>query len=553
MANLVSSKTGPLHAPGLARHAVRVDTLPVVFERLDRLARMKLAAGMVPGLSIAVTGRQQLLWSGQYGCLDLAARKPVRPGTLFRLGPLAEPLVALALLRLVEEGRMDLDAPLSQYLPWAELPVFPGSGPITPHHLLSHTAGIVRRAGFSPEPFAEVRALRGTRAGFSPGEQYHYSSAGYQALALVLETAARQPFAEALRKRVLLPLGMLQSEPVITQDLRSNLAVTYRGFFDDRPLQVSHPLVPTVWEESRAPAATAGDMALFLRLLLNEGRSLLRPETFARMIAPVAPLSTGEQAGYGLLRTERDGRILLRLGGLGTGFGALALTDLTLGYGAVVLSNGPEPAWDLLDRLAGWIEQAARGEEPDPVPTLLKLDRVENAAEYAGTYACGRHVLRLLEVRGRLVLQNDRFRAPIERRSADCFCANHPAFDRFLIRFQREDGCIAGFDYGAEHYLREGWQARPAPPLPAGWEAFPGHYRAPSPALSNFRVIARSGRLFLVPPDGAEEPLFPLGPGEFRVGSDPDTPETLCFQCVTGGKAQVADYSGCEYFRTFTD
>ncbi len=80
------------------QHGLRVDYLPVVFERLDRLARIRLAAGLTPGLAITVTGRQETLWSGCYGSMDLSARKPIRPATLFHLGPLAQPLLAVVLL-----------------------------------------------------------------------------------------------------------------------------------------------------------------------------------------------------------------------------------------------------------------------------------------------------------------------------------------------------------------------------------------------------------------------------------------------------------------------
>jgi hypothetical protein len=84
------------------------------------------------------------------------------------------------------------------------------------------------------------------------------------------------------------------------------------------------------------------------------------------------------------------------------------------------------------------------------------------------------------------------------------------------------------------------------------WNAYPGHYRARSPRFSNFRIIIRKGALFLVYAVGTVESLIPLGDALFRIGSDQRLPDTLRFDAIVDGRALLADYCGCPYFRAFT-
>jgi hypothetical protein len=113
-----------------------------LFDDIDQCTEQLMHDAKIPGLVIAVTDRQQTLGISTYGLADIAAQIPISPETLFEIGSLGKPFTSIALLQLRDQGVLDLHAPVAQYLPWFEVQSeYP---PITAHHLMNHTAGIVR-------------------------------------------------------------------------------------------------------------------------------------------------------------------------------------------------------------------------------------------------------------------------------------------------------------------------------------------------------------------------------------------------------------------------
>ena len=112
-------------------------------------------------------------------------------------------------------------------------------------------------------------------AGTPPGERFHYANGGYKVLGLVIEAVTGHTAAENNAARILTPLGMTSSAAAIMNGDRPLLAVGYTGLYDDRPMHPNHPLVPATWLETDtadgAIAATAGDMAIYARMILNRG------------------------------------------------------------------------------------------------------------------------------------------------------------------------------------------------------------------------------------------------------------------------------------------
>jgi CubicO group peptidase (beta-lactamase class C family) len=254
---------------------------------IDALARNELERTGQPGAVLGLTDRDATLAVRTYGFAELASRRPVTADTLFEIGSIGKTFTAVAILQLVDEGRIDVGSPVARYLPWFEVPQPEGAAPITVGDLLSHTSGIVAGIDATPEAAFQVWSLRDLPAKTKPGERFHYSNVGYKALGLVLEAVDGRPYPDVIRERVLAPLGMSATEPAITHDIRERLAVGYDYLYDDRPGSHGAPLAPATWLETATAdgsiASTADDMCAFARLLLRGGEGLLSEEAFAQM------------------------------------------------------------------------------------------------------------------------------------------------------------------------------------------------------------------------------------------------------------------------------
>ncbi len=539
----------------------RMEGIEEAFERLNRFVAQSMERARTPGLALALTDRDGLIRVMTYGYADMAARMAVRPETLFEIGSVGKSFTALAVMQAVEEGRLDLHSPITDYLPWFQ--VRSAYGPITLHHLLSHTAGIIGGADITADSRYDAWALRDSETGAPPGEHYHYSNLGYRVVGHVLESVLGHSYREIIAMRILDPLGMKASVPAITNDVRRFLAVGYDHRFDDRPPDRSDWLVPATWLETATAdgsvAATAGDMASYLRLYLNRGAPLVREESFERMIQPVIsedePGDLELHYGYGLESAERDGHRYIRHGGGMVGYASAIMADLTDGLAAVVLINGPNEGdytYDVVRFALDLLSAAARDVDLPPVPPPFDPLVVEDAAEYAGNYASPDAPPLVLEAAdNRLILKHGDLSIPLERRGRDRFHAWLPAFSLFDLVFRREDGAVTEVCRGAFAYTKNG-PDRASREVPAEWSAYPGHYRSYNPWLSNFRVVLRRDQLVLIYPQGTEEPLTALGDGRFRVGEDERSPERLAFDTVLEGQALRANFSGCEYYRAFT-
>lgn len=156
--------TASSHAPGSGLAAAERAAL----EAADRMIAQAMGDLCLPGLALTVVDRGGLLATRNHGWAALAARTPVTDDTLFEFGSIGKSFTAAVLLQLAEEGAVDLDAPVSAYLPW--FAAGPGEPPIALHHLLTHTGGIVGGSDVSLDPRYEVRALRHTRT-VPPGQR----------------------------------------------------------------------------------------------------------------------------------------------------------------------------------------------------------------------------------------------------------------------------------------------------------------------------------------------------------------------------------------------
>jgi CubicO group peptidase (beta-lactamase class C family) len=342
-------------------------------ERWDWLGDWLKRRGL-PGMAVAIAGRDGETAFAAKGWAELRKR-PIEEDTLFELGSIGKTYTALLALEL-----LDLQAPVTDYLPWFE--VRSGFGPIRIEHLLTHSAGLIRGTEMTADSRFDVWALRDTDAGFAPGERYYYSNVGYRAVGYALEAATGERYPDLLRARILEPLRLEHTEPEITVDVRGRMAIGYDRLHDDRAPSAADPLYPATWLETGTAdgclAATAGDLAAF-------GVALLEGRAQTLTSGPLLDSGHGWSYGYGL---ERKGSIVGH-GGSMPGFASSLLGDLESGLAVAALMNGPDEhnATEVVARFVLDSHRGAAAEPPgDPEPSPPADPPAAPLGEYAAFY-----------------------------------------------------------------------------------------------------------------------------------------------------------------------
>jgi CubicO group peptidase (beta-lactamase class C family) len=173
-----------------------------IVARLENVIPRLLVEGKVPGLSVALVQKGELVWHHGFGVKNAETKEPVVANTTFEAASLSKPVFAYAVLKLVDAGKMDLDTPLKQYLPGNyDVGDDARLGQITARHVLSHTPG-----------FPNWRKQGGPLTiHFTPGERFSYSGEGFVYLSKVVEHITGEKFNDFMKRMVFDPLGMSDS------------------------------------------------------------------------------------------------------------------------------------------------------------------------------------------------------------------------------------------------------------------------------------------------------------------------------------------------------
>ena len=321
--------------PGRVLH----DRDPAVLARLSDDARAALGT---PGLSAAVVSGDVVVWAQGFGQADLEQNAPVRPESVFRIASISKPIAATAVMQLVERGLVSLEDPIQRFVP-----TFPRKpqGEIRIRHLLTHTSGIRHYRGNemnSRELFPSVeRALAVFRDDpllFAPGEQYSYSTYGYNLLALVIEVASGRSFDDYLRLNIFAAAGMASTFLERPQELVRWRAKPYvRGAVPGTWFNAPYVDLSVKWAGGGMISSTL-DLARF-DIALNAGR-LLKPASLDQMYTS-ARLNSGAITGYGLgWMVSQDGvRLRVAHSGGATGGTTFMLREPRARLASVLLAN----------------------------------------------------------------------------------------------------------------------------------------------------------------------------------------------------------------------
>jgi CubicO group peptidase (beta-lactamase class C family) len=262
-----------------------------------------------PGIAVAAVNASGFLWSGAFGLADVAQKRPATPATRWQMASITKVYTTLVLAQLAHEGRIELDAPLTRYLPEFQ-PRFPEPGAplLTLRRLANHTSGFTNGWGEPNHSYSLAQLLAWIRAAgltAQPGLQYQYSNTGFSLLGGAMERATGQPYADLLRDRVLRPLH-LDASGLTTLPPHADLATSYWLQEGKLVPRAASPLF-----DAQTPASslvsTVEDIGRFAQAHLAEGPTAPIPDAVKdRLFTATVPAGDATAIGLGWHYTWRE-------------------------------------------------------------------------------------------------------------------------------------------------------------------------------------------------------------------------------------------------------
>ena len=393
-----------------------VDYQPAI-TRLRAAVRYEVEQKKLPAFSMALIDRNTTLWAEGFGHADAEQTTPATADTVYRVGSVSKLFTDIAVLQLVEEGRLDLDVPLQTYLPQFQ-PGNPYDVPQTLRQMMSHRSGLVRESPvghyFDPtEPSLAdtVASLNDTQLVYRPQSRTKYSNAAIAVVGAALESQLDSTHPDRVRQTILDPLGMNHSSFTVSPAIAPRLATGWMRTCDGRRFEAPGFLLGT------GPAgnmySSVRDLAKFVSCLFADGRtptgSLLKPETLKLMTTPVTDAAGAPQGfGLGFHVQKLDGLTRIGHGGAVYGFSTQleALPERKLGVVAACALDGTNGVTRRLADYALRLMMAAQDGRPLPDYRSTIPIPTERAAELIGRYqeVGGERFARISELNGDVFL-----------------------------------------------------------------------------------------------------------------------------------------------------
>ncbi|MFC1997565.1 serine hydrolase domain-containing protein [Chloroflexota bacterium] len=332
-----------------------------------------VASGRPPGISIAVVKDGKMVYANGFGSADGPKNIPATKDTVYHWWSMTKIPTAVAVMQLHERGLLSIDDPIMKYLPYFKVS-YDGTEQtdVSIRQVLNHTAGLsnampelitwlhmegephVNQTELVIEKLPEYNELR-----FLPGEKAQYSNFGYIVLGALIEAVSGQAYETYLIDNIFLPLGMQNTNFVYTESMAiseatgsQHLMDMYTPFFPIFKLNflIRQRVGMRLWfhrvyNDQTSPTGLIGpvtDIALFMNAYLNNGESLLQPETISLMNAVLDPLSPTNDFSQGLgwqAHINADGRRTLAHSGGGPGFATIFRVYPDENLGVVVMAN----------------------------------------------------------------------------------------------------------------------------------------------------------------------------------------------------------------------
>ncbi|HET9143162.1 serine hydrolase domain-containing protein [Actinophytocola sp.] len=355
----------------------------------------------VPGAAWAVCHGGEVA-DGAAGLLSTATRVEATVDSVFQIGSVTKLWTSTLVMQLVDEGSVDLDAPVRTYLPEFRVADEAAAARITVRQLLNHTAGfegdIFTDTGKGDDCLEKyVATLHEVPRLFSPGEQFSYNNAGYCVLGRLVEVLRGRPYDECLREHLIGPLGLTHTAPGPYEAIMFRAAV---GHVEPEPGAGYAPAPVWALARSNAPAGSTlamrpRDLVAFARMHLEDGRAadgarVLAPGTAARMHAREVDLPDlglmGSSWGLGFERFDTPAGTIIGHDGTTIGQAAFLRMVPDAGLAVALLTNGGNAVSlyrDVVGHVLGELTGLALPPLPAPPPDPRRID----AGRYVGTYS----------------------------------------------------------------------------------------------------------------------------------------------------------------------
>jgi D-alanyl-D-alanine carboxypeptidase len=305
---------------------------------VDSLANSAMKQQGIPGMTVALAKNGSMLYAQAYGDSDIATQSVTQTSTIFELGSITKQFTAALIMKLQEQGELQVDDSIHAYLPEYNFP-----SAITVRMLLTHTSGLANYTTFTQYPSWATQgvseqtilsAVSQTPLLFPPGTQWSYSNSNYFALGAIIEKLTGQSYSANLEQYIFQPLGLTNTYFSLPPPAQSALGYTLNGT----------SVIPALVCD-RSTAFSAGALSSNVTDLIAWDNALINgkvvsPASFKAMTAPVDPaIPGGGSYGFGLFLRTFDNHPTIWHGGLINGFAAETNVFLDTGLALEVLTN----------------------------------------------------------------------------------------------------------------------------------------------------------------------------------------------------------------------
>ena len=353
---------------------------------LESWIESQIAYKNIPGMSVGIVYDQELIWAKGFGYADREKKIPARPGTVYRIASISKLFTSVAIMKLRDEGKLQLDDPVEKHLSWFKIRhTYPEAPVITIRHLLTHTSGLPREAAFPywtdfnfPTHEQIIEMLPEQETVYPSETRWKYSNLGLTIAGEIVVAVSGEPYEDYVRKNILEPLGMTGTSVSIGKN-DPRLAVGYGRRMPDG----SRAVMPFTDSRGITPAAnlssTVEDLARFgswqLRLRESGGREILKSSTIREM-QRVHWLHPNWESGWGLgfsINHTAD-RDLIGHGGHVAGYRTQIAISPEEKIGVIVLTNTDDGNPGMfLEKAFEWVALAIT-QAVEPPPEMVEAD-----------------------------------------------------------------------------------------------------------------------------------------------------------------------------------